>query len=274
MVPKLRNGKPTWSPPQVAGKTYDSLCRIASERGGGFALLIDPDRQSLSHMTEVARQAEKAGVDAIFVGSSLVLGADFSESVAALHKAVSIPIILFPGGSMQVAPEADAILFLSLASGRNPEWLIGEQVRGAPAVYHSGIEVIPTAYLLINGGKPTSVQYMSQTIPIPDDKPDIAVAHALAVHYMGMRLLFLEAGSGAERSVPEELISAIHQVVPIPMVVGGGIRDAACARAKILAGASWVVVGNFFESDSRLAQFQQFAQAVHLRENPEVPPRD
>jgi phosphoglycerol geranylgeranyltransferase len=185
------------------------------------------------------------------------------DTVTRLREESGIPTILFPGGSTQLSAHADAILFLSLLSGRNPEFLIGEQVRAAPIIREYELEPIPTAYLLIEGGVYTSVQFMSGTFPIPRDKPDIAMAHALTAQYLGMKLLYLEGGSGAKWAVPDEMIRCIRTYTDLPVIVGGGITKPEMAAAKVRAGAHFVVTGNVLEGDGSAPLLQEFSSAVH-----------
>lgn len=230
-------------------------------RKGGCILLIDPDKQPPAKAGEIAATAEAMGVKAIFVGSSIILEDKFNETVHTIKKACKIPIVLFPGASNQVSKEVDTVLFLSLISGRNPEFLIGEQVKAAPIIYKYGIHTLPTAYLLIEGGKTTSVEFMSNTKPLPREKPDIIVAHALAAEYLGMKLIYLEAGSGAKDSVPDEVIAAVRKHVKLPLIVGGGIRTPEDAIAKIAAGADYLVIGTRAEED--WAAFEKIVKAVN-----------
>jgi phosphoglycerol geranylgeranyltransferase len=173
-----------------------------------------------------------------------------------------MPVILFPGDATQITAEADAILFLSLVSGRNPMNLIGEQVKGAPRIKEFGIEPISTAYMLVESGAVTSVEFMSNTRPLPRAKPMIAAAHALAAQYMGMRLIYLEAGSGAPQPIPDEMIATVREYVDIPIIVGGGIRDAATARRKLEAGADIIVTGNLLHEKSGTKVMEEIAKTV------------
>ena len=172
---------------------------------------------------------------------------DFDGFVATIKDKVEIPVVLFPGGSGQISAYADAVLFMSLLSGRNPQYLIGEQVKAAPVVKKLGLESIPTGYLLIESGSTTSAQFVSDTHPIPRDKTQIAVAHAMAAELLGMKLVYLEAGSGASNPVPPEMIAAIVGGVNIPVIVGGGIRNKDDALAAAQAGATAIIVGNAIE---------------------------
>lgn len=242
---------------------YRQLCRGVARRGGGFLLLVDPDRGDLPEILALAEQAGSAGVDALLVGTSFLMRPDFHSAMQEIKARTSLPVILFPGGASQVSPEADAILFMSLISGRNPSYLIEEQVRGAPFVKAFDLEAIPTGYMLIESGSYTSVEYVSGTRPIPRDKSDLASAHALAAQYLGMKMVYLEAGSGANYSVPDEMIKRVSSAVEIPLIVGGGIVSVEEARQKISAGAAFVVVGTRFESPGSFERLCEYAGACH-----------
>jgi phosphoglycerol geranylgeranyltransferase len=228
-----------------------------------YAVLLDPDRLSPSENVDLARLAEEAGVDVLLAGGSLSLRARTEETIAAIKRAVDLPVVIFPGDAGFVAPSADAILFLSLVSGRNPQYLIAEHVRAAPVLKGIGLEPIPTAYMLVEGGRTTSVEFMSATKPLPRDKPDIAMAHALAAEYLGMKIAFFDAGSGAENPVPEELIRAVSGYVSIPVMAGGGIRRPEAAAAIVEAGASIVVTGDVIERTRDAGLLRAFADAIH-----------
>jgi len=174
-----------------------------------------------------------------------------------------LPVVIFPGALNQISGYADAILYLSLISGRNAEYLIGNQVVAAPIIKHLNLEAISTAYLLIESGQKTSVEFMSGTSPIPRDKTDIAVAHAIAAELLGFKLLYLEAGSGAKKTVPELMVETVCRSVKIPVMVGGGIKSPDVANQKVKAGADIVVVGNHFEKNANNKIIKQFAEAIH-----------
>ncbi len=244
---------------------YQKLLKVKEEKGAGFLVLIDPDRLSTEQIKELGLKSQKAGVDGFLIGSSLLLTNRFDQAVKELKSSVSVPVIIFPGNAYQVSRHADAILFLSLISGRNPQLLIGEQVKAAPLVKDFGVEPIPTGYLIMESGKRTAVLYMSNTQPIPKDKPDIACAHALAGEYLGMKFIFLEAGSGAENPVPDEIIKAVKDFVTIPIIVGGGVKTPEQAKSKVDAGASFVVVGNALEKNLNDSILKEFADAIHWR---------
>lgn len=213
----------------------------------GVIALFDPDRTSINKAEALARFVCKEGVKAILVGSSILVTPHFDEFVRAIKKGSSKPVILFPGGSHQVSKNADAIFFLSLLSGRNPEFLIGEQVKAVFLIKSYNLEVIPVGYILIESNNYTSVEYISNTKPIPRAKPEIAAAHALAGEFFGMRYIYLEAGSGGEKPVPPEMVKKVKENISIPLLVGGGIRTVKDARKIIGAGADFIVLGSIIE---------------------------
>lgn len=223
---------------------------LKAEGKKGFAILIDPDKLAPESLPNLAAKVNAAGIDFVFVGGSLLMNDHIREMVPALKQALHPPLILFPGNLLQLIPGADAVLFLSLISGRNPDLLIGNHVIAAPLIKQSGMEVLPTGYMLIDSGRPTSVNYMSNTLPIPSDKPEIAACTAMAGELLGLQLLYMDGGSGAERILSTEMISAVAGAVDIPLIVGGGIRSRKEAEAVLKAGADIIVVGNAFESDT------------------------
>ncbi len=246
-------------------KVFDKLLHTKQTRGAGYLVLIDPDKQGIQEAIGLAKICAKADVDALLVGGSLLFSHIFDELIRGIKAECDIPTIIFPGGTRQISPYADAILFLSLVSGRNANNLIGDQVMAAPIIKSMGLEAISTAYMFIESGNITSAQFLSDTRPIPREKPDIAMAHALAAEYLGMKLVYLEAGSGAKYSVPELLIRALHDYITIPMIVGGGICSPDEARRKVEAGASFVVTGNVLERKRDASLVKAFADAVHYR---------
>ncbi len=242
------------------GKIYQQMLEAKQLGQTRFALLADPDKANDSQLEKLARRSEAAGVDFIFLGGSLLMADRLAACLAALRAGCSLPIVLFPGSPLQINHQADALLFLSLISGRNPELLIGQQVISAPYLHQSPLEVIGTGYMLIDGGVPTTVSYMSHTAPIPHDKPDIALATALAGEMLGLRLIYLDAGSGAQRAVSAEMINCISREISLPLLAGGGIRNPELAHRAARAGANVVVVGNAIERDSSL--LSEMAAAV------------
>ncbi len=250
-------------------KVLDQLLAIKKKKGAGYLVLIDPDKQEVGRAVELAKTCETAGADALLVGGSLLLANVFDETVKAIKEHCNIPVIIFPGSTKQISRYADAILFLTLISGRNPESLIGSQVIAAPIIKSINLDVISTAYMFIDSGTVTSALFMSDTRPIPREKPDIAAAHALAAQYMGMQCVYLEAGSGARHAVPNKVVSAVAKYTSLPVICGGGIRTPDEAREKVLAGASFVVTGTIIEKDSNPALIKAFADAVHVNERQE-----
>lgn len=244
---------------------FERLLQIREEKGAGFFLLLDPDRVSCQRLIRMAETAAQNGVDAILAGSSFVACDDFDNRMAELKRSTDLPVILFPGNSQQVSRHADAVLFLSLISGRNPTYLIEEQVRGAPRIKAFGLEPISVGYILIESGTVTSVQYVSDTLPIPRDKIDIAMAHALAASYLGMKTVYLEAGSGAVQPVPVEMISAVADYCRLPVIVGGGIRRPEEAGERVAAGASFIVIGTRLEYESDFRYISEMADAIHCQ---------
>lgn len=242
----------------------DYLLKVRDDKGAGFLLLLDPDRVPCDRMVAVAEAAGTHGVDAILAGGSMMTCGDFEDRMARIKRAASVPVILFPGNAHQITRHADGVLFLSLISGRNPNYLIEEQVRGAPLVKSYGLEAVPTGYILVESGAMTSVQYISGTAPIPRGKTDIAMAHALAARYLGMKLVYLEAGSGAVSPVPEEMITAVADYSELPIIVGGGIRHPQEALARVRAGASFVVVGTRLELEQDFGYMADMADAIHV----------
>lgn len=227
------------------------LLEIAKAEGRKLlAVLIDPDfGQDERALERTVRHAADGQADLIFVGGSLLTSTSFNHCVQRVQELSNRPVVLFPGSPAQLSGHADAVLFLSLISGRNPELLIGHHVAAAPTIKALGLEAIPTGYMLVDGGKPTTVSYVSQTVPIPHDKPGIAAATALAGELLGLRTIYMDTGSGAQRTVSPEMIAAVRTNVSLPIIVGGGIRDAATARALCQAGADVLVVGTAFEED-------------------------
>lgn len=234
------------------GKIYRAMQEAKQKQEARFAILVDPDKASDNQLAAVAEGSAAAGADFIFVGGSLVMAERMGYCLNFLRQSCSLPLVIFPGSPLQIHHSADALLFLSLLSGRNPELLIGQQVISAPYLHRSPLEVIGTGYLLIDGGVPTTVSYMSHTNPIPADKPDIALATALAGEMLGMRIIYLDAGSGARQPVSEAMISRLSQELATPLIVGGGIRTPALAQAAARAGANVIVAGNAIEQDSGL----------------------
>jgi putative glycerol-1-phosphate prenyltransferase len=213
-----------------------------------FALLIDPDQHTNKSLSNLIQHANKAKVDLLLVGGSL-LNNDIDLTLDIIKKQTDIPTLLFPGSLLQITSKADGILLLSLISGRNPDLLIGNHVIASAHIKRSNLEVLPTGYILVDGGKPTSVEYMSNTQPIPENKIDIAVATAIAGEMLGLKYIYLEAGSGANNSVNTDMIKGVKKNINIPIIVGGGIKSASQVKEVVVSGADIVVVGNAAEKN-------------------------
>lgn len=236
---------------------------VKSKKGAGYIVLIDPDRKNENTLIKQVTVANNSSVDALFVGGSLMMDSKHNERVAIIKKEACIPVIFFPGGLNQLNQYYDAILFMSLLSGRNPQYLIGEQVLAAPIINDLGIEIIPTGYLLFDGEANSTVEFISDTKPLPMNRPDIAVAHALAAEYLGKKLVYLEAGSGAVNAIPLEIIQQVAAETNVPLIVGGGIRTPEAARERIEAGASFIVTGTILEENDNNGLMKEFADAIH-----------
>ncbi|MCY3684036.1 MAG: geranylgeranylglyceryl/heptaprenylglyceryl phosphate synthase [Gemmatimonadetes bacterium] len=243
---------------------FEQLVAIRNRRGAGFLPYLDPDRLDKKDLGRTASLCEAQGADAILIGGSFLLSTNFDRMVREVVSAVDIPVIIFPGDTNQISAAADAIMFLSLISGRNPELLIGQHVKAAPILKAHGLEAIATGYALVDTGQLTTAEYVSNTRPLPRDKPEIAMAHALAAEYLGMQCVYLDAGSGPELMVPEKIVQAVCSYVSIPIIVGGGIRDPEAAAKRVALGASFVVVGSIFEETGwDAALIGAFSSAIH-----------
>jgi phosphoglycerol geranylgeranyltransferase len=225
-----------------------------------FAILIDPGKLPITAIRDLIIIADDCIVDFIFVGGSSCSLPVFNETITFLKEVQNRPVIIFPGSELQVSENADALLLLSLISGRNPELLIGKHVEAANHLFESGLEVISTGYILIESGKKTTVEQVSETKSLPRNKPELALSTALAGQLLGMQLIYLEAGSGAENHVPLETIRLVRSKLNIPIIVGGGITDVEKLQHIIDAGADLVVVGNALENDPQL--LKQFSQVI------------
>jgi phosphoglycerol geranylgeranyltransferase len=230
-------------------------------RAPGLLVLVDPGRTDGPAAAAVARSADEAGAAALLIGSSFD-GSEHTEVVARAMKAASaLPLLLFPGSAAQLTPAVDAVLLLSLVSGRNPQYLIEEHVRAVPFFHRHAVETISTAYILVDGGRITAVEAVSQTRPLPADKPEIAAAHAVAARMIGMAAVYLDAGSGAATPVAPAIVRAVRRAVALPLIVGGGLRTPAAVRAAREAGADFVVLGTAVERDGA-ARLREFVAAL------------
>lgn len=226
-----------------------------------LAVLIDPDKPSDAQILSMVEKANAADVDFFFVGGSLLVTDSLDHCIKLIKEHSKIPALIFPGNSLQISKYCDGFLLLSLISGRNPEMLIGRHVIAAPYLKLYGNEIIPTGYMLIDSGKATSVTYMSDTTPIPHDKDDIAMCTAIAGEMLGLKLIYLEAGSGAMMPVSTSMISKVKQMISIPLIVGGGIKTPEMAAEAAKAGADVIVIGTAFEKEPEL--LKKFADAIH-----------
>ncbi len=224
-----------------------------------FALLVDPDKFKENDFELLIKKLKPCLPDVILVGGSLLFN-DIHETVKQIKQHATIPVYIFPGNSMQVTPEADGILFLSLISGRNPEFLIGNHVNAAPTIKRLGIKTHPTGYILVESNNNTSVRYMSNTSPIPKDKTDIAIATAIAGEMLGLQSIYLEAGSGADKPISIKMIKGVKKHINIPLIVGGGIRTTDAIEEVYNAGADVIVMGNAFEKNEIV--FNDFIQVM------------
>lgn len=231
---------------------YTHLQTTRAQGKKSFAVLVDPDKTNLSQLDTLLALGEQAKIDYWFVGGSLVISNQLDELVQHIKKNSSIPVILFPGSPSQITRHADALLYLSLISGRNPELLIGQHVLSAPFVKQSGLEILSTGYIVIDGGAPTTVSYISNASPIPADKGDIALCTALAGEMLGMKLIYMDAGSGAKQAITTSMIKRVSSQITIPLIVGGGIKTPEKAIENCRAGADLIVVGNAIEKNSKL----------------------
>lgn len=238
--------------------------QLTEKKGTGkksFTVLIDPDKVDGTKIDRLVSLSIDAKVDYFFVGGSLVISNYLDQCIQHIKAACNIPVILFPGAPSQVSKYADALLYLSLISGRNPELLIGQHVISAPFVKQSGLEIMPTGYMVIDGGAPTTVSYISNASPIPSDKNEIAMCTAMAGEMLGMKVIYMDSGSGAKRPISENMIEKVARHIEAPLIVGGGISNPEKAYLNCKSGADIIVVGNAIEKDTSL--IKEMSDAVH-----------
>lgn len=240
---------------------YQSLAERKALGQKSFAVLIDPDKVNNHNLDALIGMATDARVDYFLVGGSLVISSFLDECLQLIRQSCQIPTVLFPGSPSQVSKYADALLYLSLISGRNPELLIGQHVVSAPFVKKSGLEIMPTGYMVVDGGAPTTVSYISNASPLPSDKNEIALCTAMAGEMLGMKLIYMDAGSGAKKAISESMIETVAHNISIPLIIGGGIVEPEKAYLNCKAGADVIVVGNAIEKDPSL--IRDMAAAVH-----------
>jgi putative glycerol-1-phosphate prenyltransferase len=241
---------------------YDYITDSVSSKRKLLALLIDPDKCSPAMLKQLASILKQHPPHLLMVGGSLI-STPVAPVIDYLQNELQQKVVLYPGSPTHLTPNVDAVLFLSMISGRNPELLIGHHVVAAPYIKQHGIEPISTGYMLIDGGSPTSVEYISQTRPIPADKTDIAVATALAGEMLGMKMIYMDAGSGAKNAISPKTIQAVKNALNIPLMIGGGIASTGQLNAAYKAGADLVVVGNVLEKNPALIQSFLEAAASH-----------
>src|SRR5687768_16248932 len=214
-----------------------------------FAVLLDPDNLTREACLNILALSETHHVDYFFMGGSLVTTQNQAALISLIKEHSSIPVILFPSNSLHIDQQADGILLLSLISGRNPEFLIGQHVLAAPLLKASPLEILPTGYMLVDTGRQTTASYMSGTTPLPYDKPAIAACTAMAGELLGMKFIYLDGGSGALKPISPEMISAVKKSIEVPLIIGGGIKTKEMAHAAYKAGADIIVVGNEIEKN-------------------------
>ena len=240
---------------------YKGLLHAKHRKQKKFVVLIDPDKVTPESLIQIIDLSARAAVDYFFIGGSLLVNDTLRECIDVIKSCCEIPVIIFPGSNMQIQNNADAFLLLSLISGRNPDLLIGQHVIAAPALRESHLEIISTGYILIDGGTSTTVSYMSNTTPVPHHKDDIAMCTAVAGEMLGMKLIYLDGGSGAQRSVSEKMVMMVSENLTVPLIVGGGIHSPEKAATLCRAGADIIVVGTAIEKEPHI--IGAIANAVH-----------
>jgi len=233
-------------------KVYQSIITKFNNKVKMFGVLIDPDKQNVRELLETVKSCNESDVDYFFVGGSIITQGDMQKTTRLIKENSTKPIIIFPGNPDQISNYADAILFLSLISGRNPEFLIGHQVAAAPLLKKTNLEVIPTGYLLVDCGTTTTAIYVSDTNPIPHNNAEIAANTALAGEYLGLKLTYIDGGSGAKKCISNAMISKTRAALTGPLIIGGGIRTPEAAKEIYKAGADIIIVGNGAEENRKL----------------------
>jgi phosphoglycerol geranylgeranyltransferase len=236
---------------------YTSL----SENKKQFVVLVDPDKYNTSQLIDLAILARKSMVSYLFVGGSLLSDDNLDNTLKVIKDHCDLPVIIFPGDVMQINSRADGILLLSLISGRNADLLIGKHVIAAPYLKKSGLEILPTGYMLIDSGRATTASYMSNSLPIPSDKDEIAVSTAMAGTMLGLKMIYMDGGSGALNPIPLTMIEKVKSKIEVPLIIGGGIRTPEEASDRFKAGADIIVVGNAIETRNSL--LAQIAEVVY-----------
>ena len=243
----------------------DKILNLKQLKKKALAVLLDPDKIEDTSFNQFLYSCVENRVDFFFVGGSLITNHIMAEMIETIHRQTNIPVVIFPGNSLHIEPSADGILLLSLISGRNPDYLIGQHVIAAPILKKSGLEVLPTGYILVDSGRQTTVSYISNTTPIPHDKADIAACTAIAGELLGLRLIYLDGGSGAINPVSSKMIRKVKENISAPLIVGGGINSADKAHDALNAGADIIVIGNAFEKNpALLPEIAEVVQSFNL----------
>lgn len=244
---------------------YHKMVENKKQGRKNLAVLIDPDAEKIQHLTETLDLCQKLEVDYLFIGGSCLLQDRLEKCLTAARQLTNIPLLLFPGNGFQIHPAADALLLLSLVSGRNPDYLIGKHVEAAMKLKESNLELISTAYILVHGGSSQTASYLSQTLPIPGDKYELAVATALASQQLNFQCIYLEAGSGAKHAVQGRMIQEVSNHIHVPLIVGGGIREVEQLNTAFSSGADIAVIGNVLEKNPE--KLIQMMKVVHSFSN-------
>src|SRR3954464_3350776 len=245
----------------MKNKLYQHFVKNKQQGQKSLAVLIDPDKIDNYKIEKLVTLAVDSKVDYLLVGGSLIISNNLDECIQQIKASCDIPVVLFPGSPAQISKYADALLYLSLVSGRNAELLIGQHVVSAPFVRKSGLEIMPTGYMVIDGGAPTTVSYISNASPIPSDKNEIAMCTAMAGEMLGMKLIYMDSGSGAKRPITETMIEKVASHIEAPLIIGGGIAEPEKAYCNCKAGADIIVVGNAIEKDASL--IKEMSDAIH-----------
>lgn len=244
-------------------KLLNQLREKKSRKEKSLAVLVDPDKATdNAKLIRLINLCNENKVDYLLVGGSLIANDSFSKVISIMKANCNIPVVIFPGNHIQIDSNADAILLLSLISGRNPDFLIGQHVLAAPILKKSAIEILPVGYMLVNSGAPTSASYMSSTVPLPSDKPTIAACTAMAGEMLGLQSIYLDAGSGAEEPIPQKIISTVARSIEVPLIVGGGLNSIGRVDRALEAGADVIVIGNALEKEESL--LMQISERIHM----------
>ena len=255
----------TTSQRKMPKQLLDKILLNKQQKKKALAVLLDPDKVETTAFNHFLYNCVENRVDFFFVGGSLITNNIMAEMIENIRSQTNIPVIIFPGNSLHIEPSADGILLLSLISGRNPDYLIGQHVIAAPILKQSGLEILPTGYILVDSGKQTTVSYISNTTPVPHDKADIAACTAIAGELLGLKLIYLDGGSGAMYPVSSKMIRRVRENIDAPLIVGGGINSAEKAHDALEAGADIIVIGNAFEKNpTLLPEIAEVIQSFNL----------